>query len=228
MKYLHTFTILFYLISLAYLQTYAQRVENRNLRSFHAVQASGSLNVILERGHDESVRIEVRNIDPDEVITEVKGGVLKIYEKNGNWKKGSGTIYISYRSINGLSLSGSADVKCRDRISGREVAIKCSGSGNLTASSIDANQLVAQISGSGNLYLAGDVDSQILKISGSGNIEADDLECDDTQAQISGSGNMSLVAYDRLDVRISGSGNIRYRGNSPRIYSKSTGSGILC
>lgn len=225
MKYLQILTLACCLM-LLHLQLHAQ---TRSVRSFHGVHIGGSLDVILERGNRESVHFDLKNIDDDDITTEVENGILKIREKNRgwNWKNVSGKIYVTYRSIDELYVSGSGDVICRDRISGRDVNIRCSGSGNLEAQDIDADQFTASLSGSGNLYLAGETGRQSLKISGSGNIKAEDLRSDETEAHISGSGNISVTAYEVLDARISGSGNIRYKGNAPRIYSKTSGSGSI-
>ncbi|RMG28414.1 MAG: DUF2807 domain-containing protein [Bacteroidetes bacterium] len=219
----------FLLAVLTGLHAHAQTTETRQLAAFHSLKSSGSLDIVLERGNSERVEISVRNIEPENIITEVENGVLKIYEKprNRSWKNVSGKIYVTYRDLDGISVAGSGNVLGQDRISGRSLEIKCSGSGNLKLTRLDVGELLATLSGSANVELAGVADKQYLNISGSGNIQAEQLECEQTEAHISGSGNIDVVANEELNARITGSGNIRYRGEAPRTYTKTSGSGSI-
>ncbi len=69
------------------------------------------------------------------------------------------------------------------------------------------------LTGSGEIELWGIAQVGDLNISGSGKIKALHLEQDECSASITGSGDMYVFVYDYLDVNITGSGNIFYRGN---------------
>jgi len=223
------FFIFSFLLVIAQVYVSAQQVETRNLSSFDEVGVSGNLDVYLERGNNESVRIEVRGIDPSEIRTEVRDGKLKIYRKSrirwgGNVK---GKIYVTYRNLRGLQSSGSSDIYGYDPINAEQFKIGCSGSGNITLDDLNANELTVHVSGSSDIRLAGNVDSQELHISGSGDYDAFDLECRETTISISGSGNAEVVAHQSLKVSVSGSGDVRYIGNPDYMDSSSSGSGSI-
>ena len=62
-------------------------------------------------------------------------------------------------------------------------------------------------------------------MAGSGDIEAYDLKAETAELKISGSGTIRASVEKELVARISGSGNIKYKGN-PRIEDiKVSGSG---
>ena len=70
----------------------------------------------------------------------------------------------------------------------------------------------------------GKADSQDIDISGSGSYEALDLESKEAEIDLGGSGKASVNVLDDLDVTISGSGSVQYRGN-PTVIQDIRGSG---
>ena len=64
-----------------------------------------------------------------------------------------------------------------------------------------------------------------INITGSGNVSAFDMEVTDCQIKISGTGNCEVNVINSLDVRVSGVGNIFYKGSPPSVTQKITGVG---
>ena len=64
-------------------------------------------------------------------------------------------------------------------------------------------------------------------MSGSGDIRAYDLQADFVDAQVSGSADIRVTANEMLKARVSGSGDISYKGNPKKIDTKSSGSGDI-
>ena len=64
------------------------------------------------------------------------------------------------------------------------------------------------------------------KVSGSGDLKCSDLQSENTIIGVSGSGNARVFASVSLKARVSGSGDIYYRGNpsSPEIHTSGSGS----
>ncbi len=65
-----------------------------------------------------------------------------------------------------------------------------------------------------------------VNISGSGNIEAESIETDRLEIKISGSGDATVWTTESLDVDISGSGSVNYYGQ-PSVNSSTSGSGQI-
>ena len=85
---------------------------------------------------------------------------------------------------------------------------------------------MADISGSGEIYLTGTdtVETQSIEISGSGSVEAINLPVRKSTIDMSGSGDSKVYVLETLDVEISGSGEVIYKGN-PIISQQVSGSG---
>jgi len=208
---------------------YAQNTETRNLSSFSRVSIGISGDVELREGSQSSIKIQASGVDLNEIETEVLGDKLRIRWKRGyrNWRRRTNVkIWLTYKSLRGVSVSGSADVFAKSVIRGNDLYLRISGSGNFEGQ-IAVKNLETRISGSGRLDISGSANSQMIGISGSGSVRAFDLKSNSAEVRISGSGNARLSVKDALTAKISGSGSVRYKGNSPRIISKSSGSGSV-
>jgi len=230
---------------------HGQTTENRKLNSFDKVYISGALDAVLEKGNDESVRIESANIETAKIITEIKGQSLYVYidPKNENYRNVRVTVTIKcknlvmiHRSGSGnlkgggsfkgdsfdLDMSGSGNMNLEGSIQGKEVRINKSGSGNIKLGNVEGENLVVTVSGSGNTDIAkGATKKQTIRLSGSGNINMPNVESEAATASISGSGDIDIRVGKSLEGTISGSGNITYHGNAQVTKSSFSGSGRI-
>jgi hypothetical protein len=131
-------------------------------------------------------------------------------------------IHVYGPQLSRARLEGSGDMSI-EKLSGSSTRLEIAGSGDVSAH-IWSPALDARISGSGEMYLSGEVETGELQISGSGDINAYPLRQDRCFATISGSGDMYLDVATFLDVRILGSGDVHYKGN-PQLNVSILGSG---
>jgi hypothetical protein len=224
----------------------AQISQNRQVAGFSSIASSGSFNVHVKIDGTESLKITGDEDVINDIETTVSNGKLKIGTKDKiSWKVFNNKkvdIYITAKTLSGLSNSGSGNIKLDGNLTGN-AELKTSGSGNIIAaanasdiqisvsgsgsitSSVNANQLGAAVSGSGALNLAGTVKNADIKVSGSGHIRANDLKTDAVDASISGSGNIHILANKSINARVSGSGRLVYTGNPTNVNSSTSGSG---
>src|SRR5690606_2841781 len=59
----------------------AQQIEEREPGSFSGVRVSEGIDVYLQQGERERVRVEVEGTDPSNILTEISGSYLKIHRK---------------------------------------------------------------------------------------------------------------------------------------------------
>jgi hypothetical protein len=192
----------------------------RSVGDYDAVAVAGWFDVKLVDGNEGELTLKGEENLLEYIKTEVKDGKLVIKTEKGvnlkpsNWNSG---IYITVpvESINMVSLSGSDNFKTR-----------ISGSGDLSLS-IEANSIQASMSGSGDMDLSGKTNDLDVQVSGSGDIKAYDLDAEFVTAQVSGSADIKVTANQMLKARVSGSGDISYKGNPKKIETKTSGSGDI-
>lgn len=203
----------------------------RSTGDYDAIGVSGWFDVELVDGQEGKITLKGEENLLDHIVTEVKKGKLSIRVEKGynlqpkSWK---GSIYITVpvNQINGISMSGSGDIVGKKTLKGENFRTAMSGSGDITLD-LEVKTLSASMSGSGDMDLSGYANSFEATISGSGDIEAYGLKADNVEATVSGSANINVTANKMLKARVSGSGDISYRGNPEKVDTKTSGSGDI-
>jgi hypothetical protein len=208
-------------------------IVDRHLSGFHAVDVAGSFDVYISQGSTESVKVEAPADIMSRIITEVDGGVLKIYNKHDtfNWGDLWGhhkkiVVYVVARDLNSVNLSGSGDAFFKDGIRANNLKLNISGSGDMTGR-VDTKNLECNITGSGDMKLSGRTESSGVTLVGSGDYTARNLLTVNCAVRVSGSGDAQVNASERIDASVSGSGDVRYTGSAKLVNSRKNGSGDI-
>jgi len=203
---------------------------NRTTPDYDGIDMSGSFDVELIEGQEGKLSLTGEENLLKYIVTEVKNGKLTIKTEKGanlspSRNKGI-TLRIPIENIDALSLSGSGDIIGRTTIKTENFKTALSGSGDITAE-VEANTVSAVMSGSGDIELRGKCTDFDIKVSGSGDIDTYGLAADNVDVLISGSADVEVTANKSLKARVSGSGDVSYRGNPQKVDTKSTGSGDI-
>lgn len=127
--------------------------------------------------------------------------------------------------LRGLETSASGNIRCTDCLAS-QAELKTSASGAIDVSGI-FDDLSAETSASGSITLKGSATHAVYKTSASGNIFGFDCITQHTDARTSASGNIETTVMQKLTGSISGSGNIRYKGDPSQIDVNDSASGNL-
>jgi hypothetical protein len=200
----------------------------RSTGDYDGVSVGGFFDVILVGGKEGKVTIEGEENLMEYIVTEVSRGTLKIkVEKGINMKTTRRlTVTVPVKDIERVSLGGSGNVTGETKIKAEDLDVSLGGSGNISLD-IDASNLKSSIGGSGNIKLSGKADYMRSSIAGSGTIKAYELQVNEIKASIAGSGDIRVSVKDEIDATVAGSGSIYYKGNPPKINTKSVGSGSV-
>lgn len=182
--------------------------ETRIVSDFGKVEANGSTSIVIVKDNDYKVVVTgYSNLVPM-YKTKVKGDklVLQYDDKYWNVKNDNITVEVHTPYFDRLSLNGSGDVTVHSGFVQDNFGADINGSGDITISNNEYGSLKAEINGSGTF-------------------NAETCEVDDVNAEISGSGNIYVKVFNHLRVRISGSGDVYYRGNPATTDIEISGSG---
>ncbi|WP_289659241.1 head GIN domain-containing protein [Flavobacterium panacagri] len=204
--------------------------QTRTTGDYDSIKIAGFFDVDLVAGKEGKITIKGEENLLQAIKVEVEGNELKVYVERGTQIRSSSgkkiEVTIPFEKIAAVTLSGSGNVRTKDKIKSDNLTAKLSGSGNFDLD-IEANTFDLALSGSGDVTLKGTANSFTSKISGSGNIKASELKSKIVDANISGSGNSKLTCNESLTARVSGSGNIKYLGNPEKRDVKVSGSGSI-
>jgi len=202
---------------------------DRSVGEYDGIAVSGWFDVDLVDGKEGELTLEGEENLLEYIITEVENGKLVIKTEKGvnlkpsSWKDGI-RITVPVESIDAVSLSGSGDIVGKTTLKTSDFKTAMSGSGDITLD-LETESLSASMSGSGDMNLSGKTKNFDATISGSGDIKAYDLIADNVEATVSGSADIKVTAKEMLTARVSGSGDISYRGNPKKVDTKTSGSG---
>jgi hypothetical protein len=202
--------------------------EIRNVTGFTKVSFGVSGNLYISFGPEFKVELEGTKSLIDDITTEVSSGKLVI--KKDNWKNNMNekvTVFITMPEIKGLGVSGSGKAEIKDPFKSSDMSLSVSGSGKLYTTDMNLQSLDCSISGSGDIIIGGNGSTVKgdISISGSGNYSGDQMKIGAADISISGSGNCSCHVTESIKASISGSGNVNYLGNSPKVDARVSGSG---
>jgi hypothetical protein len=211
----------------------SSEIIDRHLSGFNGINVAGPFDVIITQGSVESVKVEAPSDVINRIITEVNGGVLKIYSKHDsfNWDNLWGShkkilVYVTAKDLNAVAITGSGDVSFKDGITANSLRLKISGSGDMTGK-INVKTLESSISGSGDMRLSGRAGSSTVDLVGSGDYTARNVETQTTMIRLTGSGDAYVNASEKVDAALHGSGDIHCSGNPKNVSKSKSGSGDI-
>ncbi|AQG80326.1 head GIN domain-containing protein [Spirosoma montaniterrae] len=202
---------------------------DRPVSGFSGLSVSSGIDVYLTQGNSEKLTIEAKGFDEDEVISEVRNGVLKLYiDRRGimNWNFGRNTYvkaYLTFKQLNNLRASGGADVFGQGMLSFRDLNVEASGGSDIKLS-LKANELNAEASGGADLILDGSARSLNASGSGGADLDARKLVVEVGNANSSGGSDVYIHATRELSMKASGGSDIHYYGPA-KVLAKSESGG---
>lgn len=129
----------------------------------------------------------------------------------------------------GIENRGEGHFIAADTVLAPEISITSSGKGNVEFNKLISTNCTVNHTGSGNVQIIGLDTCAMVNInhSGIGNIQAYQLIAGDVTVTNSGSGQVQVHCSGVLNVTISGSGDVYYKGAPTAINPTITGSGQL-
>ncbi len=180
--------------------------DRRALEPFSQVESSGAIRVSVEVGLEPGAVVVTDDNLISIVDTIVSGDTLKIRTNKAFVTRSGIEVHVAAPTLDGIEVSGS---------------------GQTRATGVDADNLEVDISGSGSVTLLGVARSLDARLSGSGRLDAVGMPVESATVRASGSGGAKLVATQKLDADVSGSGSVRYGGSPADVSQDVSGSGSV-
>lgn len=197
---------------------------------YEGVSVAGNFYVTLIEGKEGSITLKGESNLLEAVVVEIKGDLLHIKaEDRVNLKPSQGLkieISIPVEKINKVALAGSGEIKNAFNLKTDLLSVKVAGSGDIKLN-VQTTELEATVAGSGNIELNGITSHLKGSIAGSGSVDAYKVQAENAEITIAGSGDYNVNCSNELNVRVSGSGNVNYKGKPEKVDTKVAGSGKI-
>ncbi len=199
--------------------------ETRKVSSFNAIDISSAFEIYLTQGNSESLVIEADENLLDVIITEVRGGVLKIYVDENIRNSKTMKAYISFKMLSMIELSGACNLHGENRFKLNNLEIEVSGASDIQMD-FTASKVYLDLNGASEIEFSGSANQLIIDASGASDLHAQDFEVKDCSIDASGASTIRVFVTDELSVDASGASTVRYKG-SPGISIDTSGASSI-
>lgn len=196
------------------------QVEQEETASFSSVSIQGGGKVFLSNGK--------KNVfssagDQDKIDMKVINETLYITFPRIS---SDAVVNVVIPEFQAISVGGNASAESVDVLIGTTLKLH-SGSRSDVNLNLNYHNLKTQVTGSGEVRLAGKAIVHEVQVSGEGDLFAFDMDTEVTKAQISGNGNLKINAIESVDVQVSGSGDVFLKGDPKEQNVSITGMGEM-
>jgi len=218
-------------LSMAATQFASGQEINRELRSFRRIVVSPKVNLILEKGDQEQIRLVYSNVTADKINIEVKGHTLRLYlddakvterlerisptEKRSIYRDATLTAYVTYVELEHLEIRGNQELTCNGPILAERFTLKAYGENDIRLSSVKTEYMRTSLYGENELRIkGGKAEFQKYKLFGGNKIDTQDMRSYSATANSFGESNLKLTTQDQLRVNAFGESQISYNGDA--------------
>ena len=204
--------------------------ETRTLADFDSIEIEYPVELTVQQGNANSMKIEAEDNLLPQLVTKVSGNTLTIGNSQLDWTLRVNPtrpvrMTLTVKTLQRVDLPSAGSLTIQ-KLQTDNLQISISGAGSVTLSDLTAKDLTARLSGAGSFSAAGSADNLDVNISGLGSFQGEDLASQTADINISGAGSATLWVKSNLNVRISGTGSVKYYG-SPNVERQISGLGSV-
>jgi hypothetical protein len=197
---------------------YDANAEVRNISSFHAIEVSNGIDLIIKQGNSDAVAVSAASTDiRDRIRTEVVNGKLKIYFHNEGWKnwstKRNMKAYVTFKNIDALDANSGADARTDGNINVNNLKISLSSGADFDGDVTASKLWVDQSSGS-DMLIKGRVQNIEIKTSSGSDFNGYGLVSETCNADASSGSDIEITVNKELSAEASSGGDISYKGSA--------------
>jgi hypothetical protein len=205
---------------------------SRDVKSFSRIIVSPHINLILDEGDTESVRVVHGEFPSEKINVEVQGRTLRIFLDEArmtdkletvshHFRKSiyegvSITAYVTYKKLDRLQVRGSQEVTSISPIrSEKKFKLKAYGENEITFASLNTNFFKAALFGENKLKIKGGrSDYQKYKLYGENRIDAARMKSFSASAMSFGESDVRIFSQDEVRVTAFGETRVSYSGDA--------------
>lgn len=194
-----------------------KNAEVRNVSVFSGIKVSGGIDVYLSQDNSYSLAVSASETKyRDNIITEVKNGILFISYNSDRIKFSSGDkrlrAYVSFKALESLEASGACDVIITNTLNAGSMLIKLSGACDIKGP-VKIDDLTLNLSGASTVKISGTAQNLNLTASGASDLKNYDFVIQNCVAKLSGASDVRITVNGSISGSASGASTLHYEGN---------------
>jgi len=205
--------------------SYSQDIEDRKVEEFNEIRVFGKLKVLMVPGTENNVHIESKNVNLDEIDTEVEEKELKIKMTSKLLKSERPDVFIrvTYNNLKGITALADAEVEFDKPIVQDSFRIKATSGTNVTLT-LDTRFLEIRAYQGGKVLVEGETDTLEGYANTGGILTGTDLICQKADIKMNTGGKGEITVKKELEAKINTGSDFSYFG-TPEVKDVSTALG---
>lgn len=214
--------------------------ENRNVGEFSGIEVSTGVNVVFKQENTTNVKVYADSDKLQNIITKVENGILKVYIDNkgakkmkfknlsvnisspkmDNIKTSSGSAFTVVNSIkeNNLRIDASSGSSVAGKFTINNTTDVTVSSGSNVKANITSGKIMLKSSSGANANVEGNADIAMFDVSSGAVCKAENLRVNTAEVESTSGSSATVNVQDKMRVKASSGGSVRYKGN-PKIDS---------
>ncbi|MBO0933242.1 head GIN domain-containing protein [Fibrella aquatilis] len=202
------------------------------VKDFSTLKVSSGVQVFLTQGETESVRIEARGFDKDDIIASVDGGELKLSIRLQGWlgrdradRHTSRYVkaYLTAKRLTDITVTSGAQLTGEGTFKADRLAVHSKSGAEITLD-IAATDVELSAGAGATANVEGSAQTVTANASGGATVRANSLKATTCQADASSGATVRVYADNELFLRASTGGSISHSGPG-RVVSRKTSLG---
>jgi len=223
--------MIFAIPMLSLLKSYAQQIndpnaEQRQVKNFNGIKISNAFDVFLSQSSEETIAVSASETKyRDRIKVEVKNGILNVwYDNEGKWNTGNKKlkVYISFKNINTLEISGACDVVINGGLRSDDLSVILSGASDLKGK-LETKNLLIELSGASDMQVTGSAREMKIEVSGASHFKGFELVTEVCDAEASGASDIQITVNKELSAQATGASDVQYKGSGVIKELKTSG-----
>ena len=176
----------------------------------------------IQLSQSSTQQVELRSTQPENVVTEVKNGVLHIAYRPQKNRYTLSELRIAIPELQSLRANGAAKIETEGWLTQDQLNIELSGASKADLH-IQAHSLRITALGASQIDLEGTTDSLYIDLTGASQIDSEDMVAQDVHIVCAGASQAEIHAAKTLWAQAAGASQIKYEGNPRILQSLSVG-----
>lgn len=211
---------------------FAQEFEKK-LSPFSRITVSPKINLILQKGDHESIRVTYSNVNPGKINIVVEGNKLNLYldqarivdkrertnddynSKTSIYRDVEITAYVTYTQLKSLEVRGELEVTSLGLLENESFKLKVYGQSEITLDSLHTQKFKAVVYGENRIKInGGKAAHQRYRLYGENKIDTRALASITVSSSIYGEGRLTVTASDEVRINAFGEPEVNVAGTS--------------
>ena len=184
--------------------------ESRSVAPFTTISNSGPVNLHIEVGKAQSVRVSGSDELVSDLETDVVGNELRLHVRRDttsfNRNHDSLNVTITMPQLTAFTMGGA---------------------GETTITHMSGDSLDVRFGGAGSLKADGTVRNLTMNVGGVGSIDTRELHAETAKVNVGGVGSVKVWASNELDASLGGVGSLTYYGDPKTVNTHGGGLGSI-